>query len=479
MFNVQWSDMLKIGIFGVYYRIFLPILTFLVSLTLEIDPARAVKLGIKQQQLQHNQKLRAQVESTDNSDYATRNGKAERSSLEREILSEINRARTNPQAYAAWLQEQKQYYNGIVLKLPGEKPVRTNRGLKALAEAIDFLEQQEPLPNLTIADELSTAAASQLAQIGTTQSGENFKNISYGKVTAIGIVMHLIVDDGFPDRRHRKSIFNPNFSLAGIICQDDELYDNICAIAYEGQSVDIAAKPDVENSESSSESDITSNSQTLPQPPQPNSPPDVEVALESTDTETSDVEITEDTTDEDESNSANNDLPEVPEIVVPNIAANPESEEELETNNEEDSSEIEASDVEDNNESEEENASQSEPVLESDNNPLTANLLEQTKRGVLEEGDDTIPNDGSFYDSYPLQGNAGDSFIISLESQDFDTFVAILDSEGNILDQNDDIDDNNSNSRLRITLPSDGVFSIIVNAYDKGGKGRYILTVRR
>ena len=97
----------------------------------------------------------------------------------------------------------------------------------------------------------------------------------------------------------------------------------------------------------------------------------------------------------------------------------------------------------------------------------------------MEEGDNIIPEDNSFYDSYPLEGKAGDSFTISLESDEFDTFVAVMDAEGNIVDQNDDINDDNSNSRLRITLPNDGAYNIIVNAYDKGGTGKYVLTVRR
>ena len=115
-----------------------------------------------------------------------------------------------------------------------------------------------------------------------------------------------------------------------------------------------------------------------------------------------------------------------------------------------------------------------EPVTNSD-----SQLLETIEKGTLEEGDDVIPNDGSFYDSYPLDGSAGDSFTIILESQDFDTFLAIMDREGNIIEQNDDINEEDSNSRLKITLPDNGSYSVIVNAYDQGGKGSYVLTVRR
>ena len=458
--------MVKFNVIGDYCRNLLPIVLW-AGLSFKINPAKAINLTL-QQQLLPNQQLQAQVES----EAATSTEKSDSSSLAQKVLSEINRARTDPQGYAAWLQEQKQYYDGILLKLPGEKPVRTNKGLEALAEAIDFLKQQEPLPNLTISEQLNTTAAAKLTQVSSTETGEDFKNISYGKLTAAGIVMHLIVDDGFPDRRHRTSIFNPDFSLAGITCQDNELYDNICAIAYEGESVNVATQPNVENAEIPPESD-TAN--TLVQSPQSNSFPNSEINSEN------------------ETNSATNDLPDVPEIQVPTIDANAESEP---NSNTEDNSPTESIDVATNSELEAENSSatelsdaetdqesetqaiSTESTVEEGNSSI-ASLLEKTERGVLEEGDETIPNDGSFYDSYPLQGNAGDSFIISLESQDFDTFVAILDSEGNIIDQNDDINEENSNSRLRITLPSNGVYNVIVNAYDKGGKGRYTLTVRR
>ncbi|MGF1538938.1 MAG: pre-peptidase C-terminal domain-containing protein [Pleurocapsa sp.] len=444
--------MLKIGTFGVYCRILLPILTVATSFIFNSDPAFGVNFRLKQQ-LPSTRKLIAQVESTDNSDRA----------LEWEILSEINRARTDPQAYAAWLQEQKQYYDGILLKLPGEKPVRTNKWLKALTAAIDFLQQQEPLPNLTITDELSTTAASKLAHLNKIQTAENFNSISYGKLTATGVVMQLIVDHGFGDRRDHNSIFNPDLDRAGIVCQDDETYENICAITYAGESLNIAAQADIPQSTSSSESEENST-ETLPTP-QPNLASD----------DPSDVIVTEN------SNSVNNDLPAVPEIEVPNLAANPPSNlasEEVEANQIENTNEsgeppeVAVSTVENNTESEAESA-------ESDDSFFTANLLEKTERGVLKEGDSTIPDDGSYYHSYPLEGNAGDSFIITLESEDFDTFLAILDAEGNIIDQNDDIDNNNSNSRLRVTLPDDGVYNIIVNSYEKGGQGRYTLTIRR
>ncbi len=324
--------------------------------------------------------------------------------LAKEILAEINRLRAQPQAYAEWLESRKQYFEGTVLKLPGEKPIRTNRGKEALEEAVILLKNQESLPSISSGMELVNIAKEQINNITFEPTNLNLreKTISYGKYTAEGIVMQLIVDDGNRDRLNRQKILNPNTRSTGITCQAHERYDNICAIAYEGDSLETTA----ENIDEASEF-------TRSVLPEANSEPN-EIVI---------------TTKEETNNSTENSA----------LSSLPTS-----------------------------NLSQ-DPSL----------LLEKIHQGKLEEGDTIIPNDGSFYDSYPLQGNAGDSFVISVESQEFDTFLAVMDTEGNILGQNDDISEDNSNSRLEIILPSNGVYSVIVNAYDEGGRGNYLLTVRR
>ena len=329
--------------------------------------------------------------------------------LEKSVLAEINRVRTNPQAYADWLEDKKQYFAGTTFKLPGEKPIITNRGREALEEAISWLRNLEPLIPLSSSAELVTIAKEQIAVIGSPQNSTNPQqaNLSYGKYTPEGIVMQLIIDDGYPDRHHRLNILNPNIQSAGIACGVHEQYDNICAVTYEGDSrTSAAVNTEGQESVSSSNSEVNQVQ------------PELEVP-------TKEEESTEQLLTNEQQNSPS------PSLIVPS---------------------------------------------RSNNSSL---LLEKIQRGRLEEGDKVIPNDGSLYDSYPLQGLAGDSFIISVESQEFDTFLAIMDEKGNIIQQNDDINQGNSNSQLKVTLPSNGIYNIIINAYDQGGKGNYLLTVRR
>lgn len=110
----------------------------------------------------------------------------------------------------------------------------------------------------------------------------------------------------------------------------------------------------------------------------------------------------------------------------------------------------------------------------------TAAVSEQEvwlRQGVLEDGDGTIASDGSLYDVYQIEMKAGESYVITLESDEFDTFLAVSDTQNQIIEQNDDIDSNNSNSQLTVTMPEDGVYKIIVNSYQTTGRGRYILKI--
>lgn len=98
-------------------------------------------------------------------------------------------------------------------------------------------------------------------------------------------------------------------------------------------------------------------------------------------------------------------------------------------------------------------------------------MLDRQSARVLE-------SDGSLYRTYNIQGREGQTITIDLSSPDFDTFLAILDDQGQVIDKNDDANESSSNSQLVVTLPRTGTYQIIVNAFDATGQGRFILTVR-
>ncbi|MBE9080387.1 tetratricopeptide repeat protein [Romeria aff. gracilis LEGE 07310] len=98
--------------------------------------------------------------------------------------------------------------------------------------------------------------------------------------------------------------------------------------------------------------------------------------------------------------------------------------------------------------------------------------------GVLEEGDATL-NDDSLYDRYTIEGQAGQTVAITLESLEFNTFLILRDEQGNELARNDDIDAEagNYHSFILATLPADGAYEIWANGLNADSRGRYRLVV--
>lgn len=100
-------------------------------------------------------------------------------------------------------------------------------------------------------------------------------------------------------------------------------------------------------------------------------------------------------------------------------------------------------------------------------------------QGTLASGDGVL-EDGSLYDEHQFSGRSGQRVTITLTSNDFDTYLMLISPQGEIVDQNDDIDfeNRNYNSRITVTLPVDGTYRIIANAYNEQGQGRYRLSVQ-
>ncbi|HEY9624816.1 MAG TPA: PPC domain-containing protein [Crinalium sp.] len=105
----------------------------------------------------------------------------------------------------------------------------------------------------------------------------------------------------------------------------------------------------------------------------------------------------------------------------------------------------------------------------------TAPILQE--QGALEEGDQVLSSDGSLYDVYTFEGKAGQAIDISLESTDFDTYLALVDPEQQVIAENDDVNENDRNSKITVTLPSDGTYTIVANGFDRTSRGQYSLSV--
>ena len=96
--------------------------------------------------------------------------------------------------------------------------------------------------------------------------------------------------------------------------------------------------------------------------------------------------------------------------------------------------------------------------------------------GSLE--DDELDNLGNLTDFYELTDlNVGDTVTVNLSSEDFDTYLFLLDANSeDYLDENDDTDDFLS-SELSFTVEEGRNYWVEVTSYDGASTGDYVLTV--
>lgn len=99
------------------------------------------------------------------------------------------------------------------------------------------------------------------------------------------------------------------------------------------------------------------------------------------------------------------------------------------------------------------------------------------EEGALEDGDTILESDGSLYDVYTFEGETGQSVTVNLSSSEFDTYLLLIDPEGQLLEQNDDAAQDDMNSSLTVTLPSDGTYTVVSNGFDSESRGGYAVEV--
>jgi uncharacterized protein YkwD len=154
-----------------------------------------------------------------------------------DVLREINFARTSPRAFAQ--------------QIAAERPPTA-----AVREAILFLQKVKPMNPLSMSEAICGASRehvadqsargevghrgsdgsspwSRLARFGKW-SGPAGEAICYGRHGAHDAVLDFIVDEGVPDRGHRKNIFNSEFSNAGVAWGSHARYGTMCVVDFTG-----------------------------------------------------------------------------------------------------------------------------------------------------------------------------------------------------------------------------------------------------
>lgn len=201
------------------------------------------------EKLSEEKKWPAELNTAENAAYLTE--------LQKQVIHELNKVRSNPKQFAEeYMEELQTAFSGKLFSYPGQETVKTSEGIGPLLECLAVLKKTSPLPILKPAEGLAKAAATlmkdqqknggigHIAHDGSTPQKriEKFgtwdicsaEDITYGSFEARQIVIFLLIDDGVPDRSHRANILNPCFRFAGVSYGNHPTYQSICVIDYAG-----------------------------------------------------------------------------------------------------------------------------------------------------------------------------------------------------------------------------------------------------
>jgi uncharacterized protein YkwD len=177
--------------------------------------------------------------------------------IEKEIILEINKLRSDPARYAEeYIAPLAKMFDRKVLHYPGDHPLLTNEGVSAVHECVRELKRQQPLPLMYPSHGLTKAARDHVKdQSKTGKTGHTggdrssmrnrverygqwqstiAENIAYGAKTARQIVVYLLIDDGVRDRGHRKNMLNPGFKMVGVATGSHPEYGFMSVMDFAG-----------------------------------------------------------------------------------------------------------------------------------------------------------------------------------------------------------------------------------------------------
>jgi len=203
--------------------------------------------------------------------------KATLSPAEQDLLSEINKARAEPQVYAGYLEKLKPQFKGKLYTPEGMAGgLETQEGWDAVADAINFMKTLKPAPPLNGSEGLRLAAFSHVKEQGGSGStghagadktlieervkpfgawqGDIGENLSYGNESARERLLTWLIDDGFKSRGHRRRVMSQDYKVAGISCGPHPEYGGMCVLALAGGFTDTGAKTQPATSGKSSNS---------------------------------------------------------------------------------------------------------------------------------------------------------------------------------------------------------------------------------
>lgn len=185
--------------------------------------------------------------------------------LAKDIFSEHNVLRKNPQSYIEKLDRVSNFYRGKYFRHPMEIPIETYEGVQGIKDTIDFLKMQKPVKELKYSEELSLAARDHVIDIGENSlyghigSNKNTLNdriekyiewnglisesIQYCYQFADNIIMSLLIDDGSKDKHQRLNLFSEDYNYVGIACGGHKKYQLCTVVNYAQKLFPLETEP--------------------------------------------------------------------------------------------------------------------------------------------------------------------------------------------------------------------------------------------
>ena len=176
------------------------------------------------------------------------------SGTEKELILEVNKARSNPQRYAElYIRPRLNYFSGLRYSEPGQLAFSTKEGRKAVEECYSSLSQMSPAPILQYREGLLRAAADHSKDMsrnnvqghtGSDGSDANTRAARYGRglvveSTGYGLyptvqefVINWLIDDGVPSRSHQLTMMNKEFNYTGVSIAESLDYHYVYVLLF-------------------------------------------------------------------------------------------------------------------------------------------------------------------------------------------------------------------------------------------------------
>lgn len=179
------------------------------------------------------------------------------SDIIKEVVQEINFARTKPIQYATILEEAMKNFDGLIYNDPYGKTITTKEGAPAFDEAIKYLKASAVLPALNEVTAISKSAqdhaeyqgvngltghlgkddsspADRMKVYGTFAAPAGMsENLIYSPSdNARSLVIAWIVDDGVPDRGHRINMYDKDMTQFGVGFAEHKTYGYVCVVDF-------------------------------------------------------------------------------------------------------------------------------------------------------------------------------------------------------------------------------------------------------